>query len=379
MRVLHVINRFSTSGAETSLRELIEATISEVVHGVVVLHEDRNRFDHEAIVEHFVPSGRLSGYRGRVRHVRHAIELFKPELVHTTLFEASTAGRIAARLADVPVLTSLVSTPYVPSAMVDRHMKPWKHRLVRHVDRILSRHATTHFHAITQAVADSYVSEFGLAPDAITVVPRGRSRQRLGEPSASRRQEARRGLGLATDQPVILSVGRQEAPKGHRYLLEAAPAIVRARPGVHFLIAGRSGAVTEALEHRLDELGLRDTVSMLGLREDVGDLLAMADLFVFPSLYEGLGGAVLEAMAMRLPIVASDVPALREVLDHGRCGVLVPPADPDALAAACLAMLSSPERAADLANAAHARFEAHYTGEAATRGMLDLYRRLVVT
>ena len=381
MRILHVINRFSAAGAETSLRELILATTTEIEHAVAVLHSDRNRFDQPGLedVTRFVPAAGTPGYLACTRHVSRAIAAFAPDLVHTTLFEADTAGRVAAHRAEVPVLTSLVNTPYVPAARQARQIPVWKHRAVRLVDRALSRHWTTHFHAITQAVADSYVAEFGLDPEVITVVPRGRDRARLGEPTPQRRARVRQSLGIDDDTPVILAVGRQEAQKGHRFLLEAAPAIARAHPGVRILVAGRPGGMTGALERRLEQLALGDDFIFLGFRDDVPDLLVGADLFAFPSLYEGLGGAALEAMALGVPTVASDVPALQEVLDEGRCGVLVPPGDADALAGACVDLLSSPKRAAALAAAGRSRFEADYSAEAVTHAMLALYRRLAAS
>lgn len=324
-----------------------------------------------------MPTASAGSYPTWVRMVRQVIHEFEPDLVHTSLFEANTAGRIAARLENVPVLTSLVNTPYVPAARVDRDLHRWKVAVVRSVDKSLSRRLTTHFHAITEAVADEYVRDFRLARADITVVPRGRSPEGLGHDDDQRREGARRRLGLAPSQPVLLSVGRQEAQKGHRVALAAMPSILSSQPEAKLLIAGREGAVTETLRCQQRELGLDDAVVFLGLRDDVPELLAAADIFVFPSLHEGLGGAVLEAMAMGLPIVASDIPALREVLDGGRCGVLVQPGDADELASACLGLLEEGQRSSAFGDAARSRFDSTYTTAAAIEGMLSLYRRLV--
>jgi glycosyltransferase involved in cell wall biosynthesis len=378
MRVLHVINRYSSAGAETSLRELIGATQGRVIdHAVAVLDPAGNRFDdlHALDVPQHVPASRRGAVDG-IGHVRRAIAAVRPDLVHTTLFDANTAGRIAARIARVPVLTSLVNTPYVPAALTDRGVSARKHRVVRGVDRLLSRHATTHFHAITEAVAAEYQRDFGLPAERITVVPRGRSRERLGLPEPERRRRVRSTLGLPESTPVLLAVGRQEAQKGHRYLIQAVAHMVEAVPDLRVLLAGRPGAASGPLAEELDRSAAASHVTLLGFRDDVPDLLAAADAFVFPSLYEGLGGAVLEAMAMDLPIVASDVPAVREVLDDGACGLLVPPAVPDALARACIRVLTEAPLAADLAARGRGRFEQTYSAESATAGMVALYRSL---
>jgi glycosyltransferase involved in cell wall biosynthesis len=379
LKILHVINRLSTGGAENSLRQFLIGSVDEADHAVVVMHRDGNRFYEVAAagIRTFVPTASVGSYPARVRMVRRVIREFEPDLVHTSLFEANTAGRIAGRLENVPVLTSLVNTPYVPAARVDRDVHRWKLAVVRSVDLGLSRRWTTHFHAITEAVADEYVRDFRLARADITVVPRGRSPEGLGQPDDQRREDARRRLGVAPSQPLLLAVGRQEAQKGHRVALAAMPGILSSHPETKLLIAGREGAVTGRLRSQQRRLGLGDAVVFLGLRDDVPDLLAAADVFVFPSLHEGLGGAVVEAMAMGLPIIASDIPALREVLDGGSCGVLVRPGDASELASACLGLLEERQRARALGDAARSRFDSTYTSETAIEGMLALYRRLV--
>ena len=381
MRVLHVIDRFSRAGAETSLRELIAASGESIDHAICVLYPDGNEFPDSVHggPTNFVPGRRPRTRLSSIRHVRSAIDEFEPDLVHTTLFDANTAGRVAARLQGVPVLTSLVNTPYVSEAMHDRDIRPWKHALVRRTDIVLSRHFTSSFHAITRAVADAYVTDFRLSPDRIAVVPRGRSRHRLGHPSAERRHRSRSKLGIDSEQRLILTLGRQEAQKGHRYLLEAAAAVLAEHPKSHIMVAGRAGAMTPTLLRHRSETGLEEAVDFLGFRRDIGDLLAAADVFVFPSLYEGLGGAVLEAMAMNVPIVASDIPALREVLEEGVAGVLVPPGQPAALAAALVDVLSDPETALEMAERARQRFENNYSAEASVEGMLALYEQLLRT
>ncbi len=110
------------------------------------------------------------------------------------------------------------------------------------------------------------------------------------------------------------------------------------------MIAGREGHASAALGDQIARLGLDDRVRLLGHRPDVAEVLSAADLFVFPSVYEGLGGALIEALALGLPIVASDLPALREVVRPGENADLVSPTDSAALAAAVVALLDDPAR-----------------------------------
>lgn len=379
IRVLHVINRLLMSGAETSLREILLTTQRQGLdHAIVVLAPDRNELDdvRAAGIPVHVPPRPLHSWLARVRHVMQAIDAEAPDLVHTTLFDADVAGRVAARLTRTPALSSLVNTPYDPLATPQGNVAKTKLWGVRQVDRFLSRHATTAFHAISQAAADAAVRDLGVELSRIFVVPRSRDLERLGAPSEERREDVRRRLGIDAVRPVVLNVARHERQKGLEYLVRGVAEVRNVVPSLLLLQAGREGNATSALSELVDQVGVSDQIRFLGFRDDVGDLLAAADVFVFPSLYEGLGGAVLEAMAMRVPIVASDIPALREVLDDGRSGVLVPPGDPAALADGIVRCLSDTEKNRSMVEVAAERFRTTYGQRACMEGMTRLYQQI---
>src|SRR5690606_10572466 len=123
---------------------------------------------------------------------------------------------------------------------------------------------------------------------------------------------------------------------------------------------------------------LHDHVRFLGFRSDVANVLAAADIFVFPSLYEGLGGSLIEAMAMKLPVVASDIPAIREVVEDGRSGYLAPPGNVSALAGAIQALLSDPERVHGFGERAREICEDRFAVERSAGQMVSLYQSLVL-
>ena len=173
--------------------------------------------------------------------------------------------------------------------------------------------------------------------------------------------------------PKLLCVGRLAEQKGHRFLLEAMPAILDAHPDAHLLLAG-DGHLLRDLQEQARPLG--DRVSFLGVREDVPALMAAADLFVFPSLWEGQGNALLEAMAVGVPIVATDIPSTRETIADGEHALLVPPGDAPALAAAVNRVLADPDLAARLADAARIRAQ-DYDIERTTRHLEAVYTRLL--
>ncbi|HET7789913.1 MAG TPA: glycosyltransferase family 4 protein [Gemmatimonadales bacterium] len=186
----------------------------------------------------------------------------------------------------------------------------------------------------------------------------------------------RRELGLEGGDRLALAVGNLYLVKGHRYLLEALATLDGRAPRLHVAIAGR-GELEEALRARAAALGIAERTHFLGLRSDIGDLLSDADLFVMPSLSEGLPLAAVEAMLAGKPIVASAVGELPAVLDDGRAGLVVPPGDARALAEGIGALLADPDRARRLGGAARERACAEYTVERMVERYARLYGALV--
>jgi glycosyltransferase involved in cell wall biosynthesis len=173
---------------------------------------------------------------------------------------------------------------------------------------------------------------------------------------------------------LVVAVGRQEWQKGHDVLLEAVPALARRWPGLAVVIAGRPGQQSDALTASVARAGLDSHVRILGFRDDVSELLCGADVFAFPSRWEGLGSTLLEAMALEAPIVASDLPAVREVVSD-REARLVPASDGDALAEAIGEVLADPAAAHRRTVAARDRFLTEFTIERTAKAMVAFYER----
>ena len=319
---------------------------------------------------------RSEGILSRVRELRRIVADEQPNVIHTTLFRSSVLGRVAASRSTV-VLTSLVSTPYVRARLNDPDVKRSALTAVRLIDGWTARNLTTHFHAISRVVKREAIYSLGLVPDRVTVIERGRDPERLGSPSLERRRRVRRTIGIRDDEEVLVHVGRQEFPKGHRYLLEAIDLLAERRPRLVALLAGREGAATPELRQLASRPGIRRSVRFLGHRNDVPDLLAAGDIFVFPSLFEGLGGSLIEASALGLPIVASDLPAMREVVEVGRNALLVPPENPVALANSVSSLLDRPTVLRTFGERSREIFEERFTIERSSQRMIELYRSLV--
>ena len=377
MRVLHFINSLGGGGSERSLAEMLpQFTEAGIESAVVVLSRAREGVQEDVeragIPVEVIGAGRLAA----VPRLRPIISRWKPDILHTTIYEADVLGRIAAAGMPCKVITSLVSTTYDGVQVADSEISPTKLAAAKAVDRFTARHLTDHFHAVSGAVKDSAVRHLRVRPERVTVVERGRDLRRLGEPSPRRRGSVRSELGIPPAAEVVVNVGRQEPAKDQATLLQALVELARARPGVVLLQVGKDGKATPALRRFVAEHELGERVRFLGHRDDVGDLLAASDVLALSSVYEGLPGTVLEAMAMRLPVAVTDLPGLAGVLDNGRSASVVPMRDPAALARAIEQLLDHPDEAAAMAERAQGIFFERFTLERSVERMVALYRKV---
>jgi glycosyltransferase involved in cell wall biosynthesis len=382
MRILFLIDSRIDSpgvgGAETSLRQMIPYFRGAGIEPVVVCFRTRGaEVDGEkdnGYVSYFLDG--LSRVQ-QMREIRRILHDERIDLMHTTLFQADVFGRTAAAGTGVPVVTSLVTIPY-DGARIE-HDKPatrTKLAVARFVEAMTGVLFADHFHAITQAVKDASVSALRVPENRTTVVYRGRDAQRLGRRSPERRRRVRERLGVSDETFLVLNAGRQDYPKGQTVLLEAMEPLLAREPNALLVIAGRDGAATPELQELMKRKRLNGSVRFLGHRSDVPDLMAAADTFALSSLWEGLACVNIEALALEAPIVASDLPAVREVLDGGVAGILVPPRDPQALAQGLVRIRREAGLGEELARRGRRRFEELFTLERSAQGMIDIYERV---
>jgi glycosyltransferase involved in cell wall biosynthesis len=236
--------------------------------------------------------------------------------------------------------------------------------------RILARCAGRYI-AVSAHVAARARDQLGWPPDRIRVIPNAIEVERFSHVKPDSRLRAE--LTGDTGRRVVLVPARLVEQKGHRYLLEAAQDVPSSAV---FVLAGE-GPEREPLERYARELGVEDRIRFLGRRTDIPEVLAASDLMVLPSLCEGLPLSILEAMGARRPVIATDIGGTNEAIVDGTTGLLVPPADPPALAAAVRRLLDDPALAALLADAGWRRVAERFTAAAMAARVTSTYDELL--
>jgi glycosyltransferase involved in cell wall biosynthesis len=377
IRVLYVIDSLADGGAEQSLAHMASGFR---LHGIE-LHVAflKSRWN---VADALTASGAtlhpVELDRGRFRQWWGLVQLMRrlnPDVVHTTLWEADVIGRLAATATRRPVVGTFANSSYGPAQFDDPAVSRAKLRVAQFVDFMTER-LVVRFHAVSEQVATDMSARMHLPRKRITVVPRARQREVLGEPSDARRHAVRASLGIDAEQTVILAVGRQEYQKGLDVLVDAASILVGSGRELTVLVAGRQGRATADLASQVGGHDLGDVVRFLGSRDDVPDLMVAADLVAVPTRVEGLPGAVLEAMALECPVVATNLPVVIEAIGE-HAAALVPVDDPLALATTIGQALDSDDSTRTAA--ARQRFDRLFTPVAVARSLGVLYQEALST
>jgi glycosyltransferase involved in cell wall biosynthesis len=337
-------------GAENAMLMLLESLDREAWRPTLLLEDApgvesmRARAEAVGVPVRMVaplPLG-LAGAR-RVPGLARLLRRERPEVFHAHMSSPVAAkwGLAAAALARVP---AVVGTVQVISQYFPDRSTRWQLRLLAgRVDRYL---------AVSRAIGAELVERYRWPAAKVEVVHNAVEVERFGvEAPPGLREE----LG-AVGRPLVLTCARLSDQKGHPVLLEAAAEV----PEAVFALAGE-GPERARLEVLAERLGVAERVRFLGRRDDVPELLAAADVFALPSLYEGTSLAVLEAMAASRAVVSSAIGGTEELIEDGRNGLLVPPSDPGALAAALRRLLGDPGLREQLASRARERVELEFT------------------
>ena len=362
MRIAHLIESDGPGGAEQVVGHMATMLQTAGARNVVFVHADgegwlaRQLEGSGVAVEYFRQDERLS--RTCARTLEEGFRRHRIEVAHSHEFAMAVYGAWASWRAGIPHVITMHGGRYYAG------------RLRRRLALRAAIAASGRTVAVSRSLASQLSRDLWIRRSRVTMIANG---VRYVRPD---RVTLREELGLGPDDRLVVSIGNLYPVKGHCHLIEAVARLATAHPTVHVAIAGRGGLL-ESLTVQARDRGVAGRIHFLGLRADVAAVLEAADLFVLPSLSEGLPLALLEAMFARRPIVATDVGEVATALAGGEAGALVEPGNPSALTAAIDSLLSNPNRAARLADAAVHRAAAEYDVAHMVRRYAEVYGELL--
>jgi glycosyltransferase involved in cell wall biosynthesis len=367
-QILHLISSSGLLGAERVLLELAghsKQTGLKVTIGV--FDNSRNPNIELAIsakglgidVQIFPCRGRLD--KNTVQMIKDYIDNAGVQILHSHNYKSNFYARRALSNSNV-------------RWVVTNHGRRFGYKLFLYnlLDTIIVRRADKII-AVSEKIARR-MKRMWVNSGKICVIENGVNLNRFAEHPAS--DSAKESLGIKKNALLIGTVGSLTREKGHLYLLMAAPRVAQRFPEVIFLLVG-DGKERINLERTVSKLGVGEKVVFAGMRKDIPEILSILDVFVLPSLNEGLPMALLEAQAAQVPIVATRVGAIPDVVKDGITGILIPPEDPDAIAKSIVRVLSDRKSACNMAQKGFERVRNNFSSEKMACKYIALYQELL--
>ena len=320
----------------------------------------KDRCEADGLKTHVIPINGMFDWRW----VRECCSLVRREnvaLIHAHEFTGNTYGTLVARLCRIP----LVGTIHGRSYFCDQAKRRIAYRMVSRLSQLV---------VVSRNLRTFVATSLNISETALELIYNGVD---LVRPVAREEQHrVRTDFGFGPNDFVLGIVGSLYPVKGHVHLFQALRTIIKECPNTRLLVIGR-GDLEADLKDKAHQLGIDREVLFLGLRNDVPLLLSILDIFILPSLSEGLSMAILEAMAAGKPVVASRVGGNPELVIDGQTGYLVPAQDPIALADCVIKLLKAPDMARRIGASAQERVAQHFSHEGMITQYQDLYERLL--
>jgi glycosyltransferase involved in cell wall biosynthesis len=363
-RVAYISHAFAVGGAEEMVLNLVRHLPPQFEPAVVCIHEAGPI--GEEIRRTGVPFRVLGLQPGLLRpfdvlRLRDFLHDCEPHIVHTFLLTGSLYGRFAAMMAGVPIVIGTEVNIYERKRALHTLAERW---LMRHTDAVVTS---------AESVRDFYLKQVRADPAKVGVIYNAVDWSQLE--TTMTRGQMRAELGIPGGVPLAGIIARLTEQKAHRVLFDA----LDRRPdlaALHLLVVG-DGELRDELRRRADALGLDTRVHFAGARRDLGNVLAAIDLFVMPSLWEGLPLSLVLAMGAGLPVIATRVAGIPEVVQDGVSGLLVQPGDKEELGAAVSRLIGDDTLRVLLGQAARAFVRPRFGVDGYVRSVTHLYDQLL--
>ena len=365
-RVLHIIDSLHLGGAQEVVLNLATCGSSRFRHEVATLHGHGiywDRLKKAGIKVHSLsPHKFLPAY---LASIPWRILADKPDILHCHLIPSNIIAKPLGALLGVPVIINHDHTN-------DPHRID--NKILLALDKSTNRFAH-HIIAVAAACRDFLTTHESISPEKISLVPNAIDLRRFSHGEASR-DEARAQLGLPAGSRIVAGVGRLNPQKNFGLFLDIAAQLAARFPDLHFLLAG-DGPEEKMLREKAAALGIASRVLFSGYVSDTRLVYLAADVLLMPSRYEGLPMTLLEAMAMGLPVVASKLDGIAEVIGDGEEGFLVPPTDAALFVERTASLLADAELSSCIAKNARAKIEARFSVERMTSAVEEIYDRFL--
>jgi glycosyltransferase involved in cell wall biosynthesis len=365
-RVLHIIDSLHLGGAQEVVLNLATCGSSRFRHEVATMHGHGiywDRLRQAGVKVHSLSPHKLLPFY--LASIPWRLLADRPDILHCHLIPSNIIAKPLGALLGVPVAINHDHTNDTRRA---------DSRLLLALDRFSNRFAS-HIVAVSASCRDFLITRESISASDVTLVPNAIDLRRFS-PAAARRDQARVELGLPASARVVAGVGRLNPQKNFSLFLDIAAQLAPRFPDLHFLLAG-DGPEEKMLREKAAALGIADRVTFSGYVADTRLVYLAADVLLMPSRYEGLPMTLLEAMAMGLPVVASQLDGIAEVIGDGREGFLVPSDDASLFVERTAALLQDAELSSRLAKNARAKIEASFSVERMTSAVEEIYDRFL--
>ena len=361
-RVLHVIDSLHLGGAQEVVLNLATCGSSRFQHEVATMHGHGiywDRLQDAGVKVHSLsPNKHLPLYLAKLPSLLLAK---RPDILHCHLIPSNIIAKPLGALLGVPLILNHDHTN--DPQRIDN-------KLLLALDKTTNRFAH-HIIAVAGACRDFLIQHESIPLEKITLVPNAINLRRFSLGNADR-AKSRNKFGLPIDAKVIAGVGRLNPQKNFSLFLDIAAALAPRFPELRFLLAGE-GPEESMLCEKARTLGLADRIVFAGYVADTRQVYAAADILLMPSRFEGLPMTLLEAMAMGLPVVASKLDGIAEVIEDGREGFLIESNDTHGFVERCAALLENPAKSSEVAAHARAKIEARFSVERMTSAVEAIY------
>ncbi len=370
IKILHIIENLERGGAELMIANALTRIDRNAFEPEIAYLMDKPGLQSEltnaGVRLHALGLKNYDAFINAITALTGLIKRNRYDIVHTHLYFANIYGRIAARLAGC---RNIVTTLHNPDYSYE-DTGAFTYQIRKYADRLTGRLCNRGFLAVSDFVKRDFEKQLGF--DHINVLYNGIDIRAF---QAQRNPEVRKTAGIPETDTVILHIGRFTDQKGQDTLIKAFSRVQDTEKNTSLVLIGKGPR--EASLRKLASGTAKEKIFFLNNITNIPEFMAACDIFVFPSRYEGFGIALVEAMAQGMPVIASDIETLREIITDGQDGMLVDCSDAHLLGESIVELLRNKTKMLTLGKNAHAKVSRLFTIESHVSDLQKYYRRIV--